>query len=98
MSEIDNTIYQSQVIDLNKKNNIPKKNVSWGENEIKLDIIEDTSNDIAEDDIFKLFKKVPIKTTEDHILLLQQDIKNMNAKLDLILEVLTSITPTVHPG
>jgi hypothetical protein len=101
-SELDNSIYQNQVIDLgNKEQESPKKNVTWGKNEfynkneangIKLEIEEiekDNDND-NDNNIFKLFKKIPSKqeTTEEKISLLQQDIKNLNSKLDNILDLL----------
>jgi hypothetical protein len=101
-SDIDNTIYQNQVIDLgNKEQESPKKNVTWGKNEfynkneangIKLEIEEiekDNDND-NDNNIFKLFKKIPSKqeTTEEKISLLQQDVKNLNNKIDMILELL----------
>lgn len=101
-SELDNSIYQNQVIDLgNKEQESPKKNVTWGKNEfynkneaneIKLEMEEiekdnDTDND---NNIFKLFKKIPSKqeTTEEKISVLQQDVKNLNNKIDMILELL----------
>ena len=105
-SDIDNTIYQNQVIDLgNKEQESPKKNVTWGKNEfynkneaneIKLEMEEiekdnDNDNDNNNDNnIFKLFKKIPSKqeTTEEKISVLQQDVKNLNNKLDTILELL----------
>ena len=101
-SDIDNGIYQNQVIDLGKKEKeeIPRRNVTWGTNEIytkneaneiKLEMEEiekDNNND--NNDIFKLFKKLPNKqeTTEDKISILQQDVKNLNNKLDMILDLL----------
>jgi hypothetical protein len=105
-SDIDNSIYQNQVIDLgNKEQESPKKNVTWGKNEfynkneaneIKLEMEEiekdnDNDNDNNNDNnIFKLFKKIPSKqeTTEEKISVLQQDVKNLNNKLDTILELL----------
>ena len=103
-SDVDNSIYQNQVIDLgNKEQESPKKNVTWGKNEvyrkneangIKLEMEEiekDNDNDNDNDNnIFKLFKKIPSKqeTTEEKISVLQQDVKNLNSKLDMILELL----------
>jgi hypothetical protein len=101
-SEVDNSIYQNQVIDLgNKEQESPKKNVTWGKNdfynknetnEIKLEMEEiekDNDND-SDNNIFKLFKKIPSKqeTTEEKISVLQQDVKNLNNKMDMILELL----------
>ena len=101
-SELDNSIYQNQVIDLgNKEQESPKKNVTWGKNEfynkneaneIKLEMEEiekDNDND-NDNNIFKLFKKIPSKqeTTEEKISVLQQDVKNLNNKIDMILELL----------
>ena len=103
-SELDNSIYQNQVIDLgNKEQESPKKNVTWGKNEfynkneangIKLEMEEiekDNDNDNDNDNnIFKLFKKIPSKqeTTEEKISVLQQDVKNLNNKIDMIFELL----------
>lgn len=87
----------------------PKKNVTWGKNEvyrkneIKLEIeeieeIEKKEQDNS-DNIFKLFKRIPLHTVdkkennltnEDKITILQQDVKNLNNKLDTILELLNS--------
>jgi hypothetical protein len=97
---------QNQIINLDKREqDSPKKNVSWGKNEfynkneaneIKLEIEEIEKEDTS-DNIFKLFKRVPIpiseqkennQTTEDKITILQQDVKNLNNKLDTILELL----------
>jgi hypothetical protein len=101
-SELDNSIYQNQVIDLgNKEQESPKKNVTWGKNEfynkneangIKLEMEEiekDNDND-NDNNIFKLFKKIPSKqeTTEEKISVLQQDVKNLNNKIDMIFELL----------
>ena len=103
-SELDNSIYQNQVIDLgNKEQESPKKNVTWGKNEfynkneangIKLEMEEiekDNDNDNDNDNnIFKLFKKIPSKqeTTEEKISVLQQDVKKLNSKVDNILDLL----------
>jgi hypothetical protein len=98
-SDIDNGIYQNQVIDLGKKEKeeIPRKNVTWGTNEIyskndaneiKLEMEEIEKHDNDNNDIFKLFKKIPIPTNEDKITILQQDVKNLNNKLDMILDLL----------
>ena len=100
-SDIDNGIYQNQVIDLGKKEKeeIPRKNVTWGTNEIyskneaneiKLEMEEIEKNNYNDNDIFKLFKKVPNKqeTTEDKISILQEDVKNLTNKLDMIIDLL----------
>jgi len=107
--DIDNSNYQNQIIDLGKKEyESPKKNVSWGKNEVyiknELDgknkvklVMEEIEKDNENDntDIFKLFKKIPLKeegkniqTNEDKILLLQQDVKILSSKLDMIIELL----------
>jgi hypothetical protein len=55
------------------------------------EIEKDNNNDNNDNnDIFKLFKKLPNKqeTTEDKISILQQDVKNLNNKLDMILDLL----------
>jgi sulfur relay (sulfurtransferase) DsrC/TusE family protein len=75
------------------KNEFYNKNEA---NEIKLEMEEiekdnDNDNDNNNDNnIFKLFKKIPSKqeTTEEKISVLQQDVKNLNNKLDTILELL----------
>jgi hypothetical protein len=97
---------QKQIINLDKREQeSPKKNVTWGKNEvynknesneIKL-VIEEIEKEDTSDNIFKLFKRVPLpiseqkennQTTEDKISILQQDVKNLNNKLDTILELL----------
>lgn len=63
-------------------------------NEVRLtmeEIVDDNDNVNEEDaNIFKLLKKVPIKnvTNEDKIAVLQTEVKTLNSKLDLILELL----------
>ena len=71
------------------KNEFYNKNEA---NEIKLEIEEiekDNDND-NDNNIFKLFKKIPSKqeTTEEKISVLQQDVKKINNKLDMIFELL----------
>jgi len=87
-----------------KQQDSPKKNVTWGENEtwienetesgtgIKMEINELENND---DNIFKLFKKIPtinevkpVKTIDDEINTLKNEVKILNNKLDTILELL----------
>lgn len=110
-NDLDNNIYQNQIIDLgNKEYESPKKNVTWGVNEIydkneaneaneangiKLEMEEIEKDNTNDNDIFKLFKRIPkkqdeqmIQTNEDKILTLQQDVKNLNNKLDFIIELL----------
>jgi hypothetical protein len=107
-NDLDSNIYQNQIIDLgNKEYESPKKNVTWGVNEIydkneatevngiKLEIEEIEKDNTNDNDIFKLFKRIPkkqdeqtIQTNEDKILILQQDVKNLNNKLDFIIELL----------
>ena len=60
-------------------------------NEVRLTMEEISENDNEEDsNIFKLLKKVPlVKDTNDNkISILQTEVKNLNNKLDLILELL----------
>jgi hypothetical protein len=63
-------------------------------NEVRLtmeEILNETDNDNEEDaNIFKLLKKVPlVKDTNDNkIAILQTEVKTLNSKLDLILELL----------
>ena len=87
-----------------KQQDSPKKNVTWGENEtwienetesgtgIKMEINELENND---DNIFKLFKKIPtinevkpVKTIDDEINTLKNEVKLLNNKLDTVLELL----------
>lgn len=105
----DKLSQQLQINNLGKREQeSPKKNVTWGKNEvynknesnesneIKL-VIEEIEKEDTSDNIFKLFKRVPLpiseqkennQTTEDKITILQQDVKNLNNKLDTILELL----------
>ena len=86
-----------------KKNVTWGKNEVWNKNEsneIKLvieEIEEIEKKEDTSDNIFKLFKKVPLpilekkennRINEDKITILQQDVKNLNNKLDIILELL----------
>jgi hypothetical protein len=60
-------------------------------NEVRLTMEEISENDNEEDsNIFKLLKKVPLvkDTNEDKIAILQTEVKTLNNKLDLILELL----------
>jgi hypothetical protein len=56
--------------------------------------MEEIEKDTNDNDIFKLFKRIPkkqehiIQTNDDKILILQQDVKNLNNKLDFIIELL----------
>jgi hypothetical protein len=82
-SEVDNSIYQNQVIDLgNKEQESPKKNVTWGKN--------DFYNKNETNEIKLEMEEIPSKqeTTEEKISVLQQDVKNLNNKMDMILELL----------
>jgi hypothetical protein len=77
------------------KNEVYRKNEV---NEIKLEMEEiSKEKEDTSDNIFKLFKRVPLpivdkkennQTNEDKITILQQDVKNLNNKLDTILELL----------
>ena len=87
------------------KNEVYRKNEVYNKNEaneIKLEIeeIEEKGKEQDSDNIFKLFKRVPLpivdkkennQTNEDKILILQQDVKNLNNKLDNILDLLNRI-------
>jgi hypothetical protein len=105
-ADIDNSNYQNQIIDLSKREQeSPKKNVTWGKNEIwskneineiKLEM-EEIEKEDTNDNIFKLFKRIPLpvteekknnQTNEDKISILQNDMKNLNNKVDIILELL----------
>ena len=96
--KIDNNLEnENQIISLEREKQMsPKKNVTWDlTNEVKLKMEEIVNNDNEEDsdaNIFKLLKKVPTvksETTNDNkIAILQNEVKALNNKLDLILELL----------
>ena len=94
---------ENRIISLEREKQMsPKKNVTWDlheikktvlENEVKLTMeeINDNNDDTEEDvNIFKLLKKVPtVKDINDNkIAVLQNEVKALNNKLDLILELL----------
>ena len=82
----------------------PKKNVTWDltnevkvnevrENEVRENEVKLKMEEIVEEDddanIFKLLKKVPtLETNDNKITVLQNEVKSLNNKLDLILELL----------
>jgi hypothetical protein len=101
--KIDNNLEnENQIISLEREKQMsPKKNVTWDltnevkENEVMLkmeEIINDDNEEHDDANIFKLLKRVPIvksETTNDNkIAILQNDVKLLNNKLDLILELL----------
>ena len=92
--KIDNNLEnENQIISLEREKQMsPKKNVTWDlTNEVKLKMEEIVEED-SDANIFKLLKKVPTvksETTNDNkIANLQNEVKVLNNKLDLILELL----------
>ena len=96
---IENTIIKKDIIDLG-----PKKQITWKDENINLEIIEEENNDdnensIIEDDIFKKLKKIDpqididISSTinvNDRMNILEDKIEGLNSKVDLILKILQS--------
>ena len=98
---IDNENIENQVISLDREKQLsPKKNVTWDlkpynySSEVSNEVIltmeellvdEENDNDV---NIFKLLKKVKSETTDKKITVLQNEVKSLNNKLDLILELL----------
>ena len=96
---IENTIIKKDIIDLG-----PKKQITWEDENINLEIIEEENNDdnensIIEDDIFKKLKKIEpqididISSTiniNNRMNILEDKIEGLNSKVDLILKILQS--------
>ena len=96
---IENTIIKKDIIDLG-----PKKQITWKDENINLEIIEEENNDdnensIIEDDIFKKLKKIEpqididISSTiniNNRMNILEDKIEGLNSKVDLILKILQS--------
>ena len=92
---IENTIIKKDIIDLG-----PKKQISWEDENITLQVIEE-ENLLFEDDIFKKLKKIDPKIDEssnvnvsvninDRMNILEDKLEGLNNKVDLILKLLQS--------
>ena len=92
---IENTIIKKDIIDLG-----PKKQISWEDENISLQVIEE-ENLLFEDDIFKKLKKIDPKIDEssnvnvsvninDRMNILEDKLEGLNNKVDLILKLLQS--------
>ena len=92
---IENTIIKKDIIDLG-----PKKQISWEDDNINLQIIEE-ENTLVEDDIFKKLKKIDSKIDESsnvnvsvningRMNILEDKLEGLNNKVDLILKLLQS--------
>lgn len=89
---IENTIIKKDIIDLG-----PKKQISWEDENINLQMIEEEINEtkIIEDDIFKKLKKIEPQITEssnininNRMNILEDKLEGLNNKIDLILKLL----------
>ena len=92
---IENTIIKKDIIDLG-----PKKQITWEDENISLQVIEE-ENALFEDDIFKKLKKIDPKIDEssninvsininDRMNILEDKLEGLNNKVDLILKLLQS--------
>lgn len=92
---IENTIIKKDIIDLG-----PKKQITWEDENISLQVIEE-ENTLVEDDIFKKLKKIDPKIDEssnvnmsvninDRMNILEDKLEGLNNKVDLILKLLQS--------
>ena len=90
---IENTIIKKDIIDLG-----PKKQISWEDDNINLQIIEE-ENTLVEDDIFKKLKKIDSKIDESsnvnvsvningRMNILEDKLEGLNNKINLILKIL----------
>lgn len=88
---IENSIIKKDIIDLSRK-----KQISWEDENINLQIIE-VENKVNEDDIFKKLKKIAPRNTDslnininDRMNILEDKLEGLNNKVDLILKLLQS--------
>jgi len=91
---IENTIIKKDIIDLG-----PKKQISWEDENINLQIIEEENNEnkLSEDDIFKKLKKIEPQMSEpsniniinNRMNILEDKLEGLNNKIDLILQLLS---------
>ena len=91
---IENTIIKKDIIDLG-----PKKQITWEDENINLQIIEE-KNTLFEDDIFKKLKKIDPQIDESsnvnvnvningRINILEDKLEGLNNKVDLIIKLLS---------
>lgn len=89
---IENTIIKKDIIDLG-----PKKQITWEDENINLQIIEE-ENTLFEDDIFKKLKKIDPQIDESsnvniningRMNILEDKLEGLNSKIDLIIELLS---------
>jgi hypothetical protein len=90
---IENSIIKKEIIDLG-----PKKQITWEDENISLQVIEE-ENALFEDDIFKKLKKIDPKIDEssnvnvninDRMNILEDKLEGLNNKIDLILKLMQS--------
>jgi hypothetical protein len=90
---IENTIIKKDIIDLG-----PKKQISWEDENISLQVIEE-ENTLVEDDIFKKLKKIGPQIDEssnvnvnvninDRMNILEDKLEGLNSKIDLLIKLL----------
>ena len=91
---IENNI-KKDIVDLG-----PKKQISWEDENIKLNIVNDyndyndyNNDTFIEDDIFKKLKKIPPQQSEnnninDRMNILEDKMESLHKKMDLILQIL----------
>jgi hypothetical protein len=92
---IENTIIKKDIIDLG-----PKKQISWEDENINLQMVEEEINEnkLSEDDIFKKLKKIEPQMSEpsniniinNRMNILEDKLEGLNNKIDLILKLLQS--------
>ena len=92
---IENTIIKKDIIDLG-----PKKQISWEDDNINLQMVEEEINEnkLSEDDIFKKLKKIEPQMSEpsniniinNRMNILEDKLEGLNSKIDLILKLLQS--------
>jgi hypothetical protein len=87
---IENTIIKKDIIDLG-----PKKQITWEDENINLQIIEEEST-LFEDDIFKKLKKIEPQIDESsnvningRMNILEDKLEGLNSKVDLIIQLLS---------
>jgi hypothetical protein len=90
---IENTIIKKDIIDLG-----PKKQISWEDENISLQVIEEEST-LFEDDIFKKLKKIDpeinseineLSNVNNRMNILEDKLEGLNNKVDLIIKILQS--------
>ena len=93
---IENSIIKKDIIDLG-----PKKQISWEDDNINLEIIEEEINEnkIVEDDIFKKLKKITPQSDvysnininiNNRMNILEDKLEGLNSKINVILKLLQS--------